>query len=646
MNYKPILRYGVLILILGVIFLSAQNITNANYVLGEKIEIPASHATFFNPPPPVDSSKIFPTATDCVACHGFDPNGNALVDFFGNDVNIYDDWVPTMMGMAAKDPLWRAKVSHETTVNPEHKEALETVCTSCHAPMGHYNAMYGGAEHYTIAEMLADTIALDGVSCAVCHKMSSTDIGDHNSGFMVFDTARVMYGPYPGPFEAPMELYTGFTPAYGPHINDAGVCASCHTLITNSVDLEGEPTGNKFVEQATYHEWLNSKYNDDNVTCQACHMPRLEEPVIISSDNKKIEPRAPFALHDLVGANTFMLKLMKDNRDTLDLAGDPEDFDETIAKTFTMLKTKSIDLEVGFHNFENDTAFFSVHLLNKAGHKFPSGYPSRRAYIEFVMTSLEGDTLFHSGKLDEHYELLGHDANYEPHYDVITEEGQVQIYQLVPVDVNGDFTTILERGDTPAKDNRLPPIGFTTDDVVYDTTLIAGTALADLNFNKNTLGEEGTGRDVVYYNIPMNGYSGEVEITARVHYQALPPRWVSELFEVNTPEIELFKEMFFDADREPVMVKEEVLGVVLFVDAINDPALDGYLVYPNPAVKGKVQFLIPDDSKVLNVEVYDLKGQLVKSEKGDVREISVNGSGLYVLKIETDKGVVTRKIVF
>ena len=186
MNFKLSLKYTLTILVFAILFLSIKNNGEADYVMGKKLKMPVGHAGFFSPPPPnVDSTKIFPTASDCVACHGFDPNGNALVDFFGNDVNIYDDWRPTMMGMSAKDPFWRAKVSHETLINPGHADALETVCTSCHAPMGHYNAMYAGAEHYTIAEMLTDTIALDGVSCAVCHKLSSTDIGEHNSGLHV-----------------------------------------------------------------------------------------------------------------------------------------------------------------------------------------------------------------------------------------------------------------------------------------------------------------------------------------------------------------------------------------------------------------------------------------------------------------------------
>jgi len=50
---------------------------------------------------PVDSSILFPTASVCKGCHGFDPQMNAYIDKEGNDVNIFDDWSATMMANSA-----------------------------------------------------------------------------------------------------------------------------------------------------------------------------------------------------------------------------------------------------------------------------------------------------------------------------------------------------------------------------------------------------------------------------------------------------------------------------------------------------------------------------------------------------------------
>ncbi len=67
---------------------------------------------------PIDSNVLFPTAKLCSGCHGHDPNMNALITTSGVDVNIYDDWRSSMMANSAKDPFWRAKVTHEILVNP------------------------------------------------------------------------------------------------------------------------------------------------------------------------------------------------------------------------------------------------------------------------------------------------------------------------------------------------------------------------------------------------------------------------------------------------------------------------------------------------------------------------------------------------
>ena len=77
-----------------------------------------------------------------------------------------------------------------------------------------------------------------------------------------------------------MQLYEGYTPTYSPHTDQSAMCASCHTLITQTVDLSGNFTGGEFVEQATYHEYLNSSFPAANIKCQTCHMPQLGDPIV------------------------------------------------------------------------------------------------------------------------------------------------------------------------------------------------------------------------------------------------------------------------------------------------------------------------------------------------------------------------------
>jgi len=596
---------------------------------------------------PIDSNILFPTSKTCSGCHGHDPNGFALVTTSGEDVNIHDDWRSTMMANSARDPFWRAKVTHEILVNPAHSAVLQDKCTSCHAPAGHYQAkLKRGQAHYSLYEMYDDSLGLDGVTCQICHAQPPDKLGQLHSGELYFDTnyIRVANGPYEFPFSPPMHTFVGITPVFGPHIGDAGICAGCHTLITHTADLEGNLTGGTFVEQATYHEWLNSRYDKDrdNITCQSCHMQQLLDEIIISANYLNLTPRFPFGLHELAGANVTMLKLMKENRTALGIDAEAEHFDSTIAATLRMLQQHTLDLSLEPGLLHGDTMVLKLLLANKAGHKFPSGYPSRRAWVEFTVTDANGAVLFHSGRMDADYSLPDEDPNFEPHYNVISRPDQVQIYEMVPGDVTGAFTSVLERGDVQLKDNRLVPQGFTTLDPAYDTTRIVGAALQDPDFNKQPDGMEGTGADVLHFHIPNPGYTGALTVRARVWYQSLPPKWMAAMFEYSSPEIDTFRNMFEAADRSPVLVAEAVLED-LQVSPVSTKAnpYAALRVFPTLSPDGRVTIGVPAGDQLRRVQVWDARGRLVW-DRTSTELLLPDTPGVYLVCVETRK---TRKVV-
>ena len=539
----------------------------------------------------VDSSLIFPTATSCVGCHGPDPMQNAYIDNEGKDVNVFDDWQTSMMANSAKDPFWRAKVSHEVATFPQHRADTEDKCTSCHAPMGHYTKLIRGQGKYGIHDLLVDTVGMDGVSCGACHQMSERDLGNLFSGGLNYDTTRVMYGPFEFPFAPPMRDFVGFTPEYSEHINDEGLCAGCHTLVTNSYNTDGSLSDNFFAEQATYHEWLNSAYalGEGKQTCQNCHIPRIEDSIVISANYAFLEGRSPYGLHELVGGNVTMLKLMKDNKEALGIKATDAAFDETIAATEDMLQRRSLQMQMNVVSGQGaDSLLVEVKVTNLAGHKFPSGYPSRRAVLQFAVVASAGDTLFQSGTFDEQWEVAGLDPEFEPHYNIIDDESQVQIYEFVTGDSDGKPTTLLEQAFVGLKDNRLPPRGFKKDHSTYDTVTIVGAALTDTNFNLFDSGVEGSGSDIIQYHIPLNGYTGPVDVYATMVYQPLPPRWMAPMFATKTDEIDTFKSMFDANDNEPVyMVRDTIAD--LFVNTVSTDQLvsqQQLSVYPNPTEGG------------------------------------------------------------
>lgn len=560
------------------------------------------------------SNNFFVASGDCYGCHGPDEfNNYAFVDSEGRDVNMSDDWRSTMMANSARDPFWRAKVSHEVSVNPDHQDILEDKCTSCHAPMGRYDKFLMGHGLYSMAELAVDPIAQDGVSCLACHMQSDENIGQSFSGELHFDTNNVIYGPYGNVFGSPMTSFVGFEPLFGAHINDAGLCAGCHTLITETADLEGNLTGDTFVEQATYHEWLNSVFNTDanpeeGITCQGCHLPRIDDAIVISANYLFLEGRSPYGLHHLAGANSFMLELLRDNALQLGVTASSTQFDSTIARTNRLLEQNTLLLETEVTGRDLDTAFIEVKLTNLGGHKFPSGYPARRAFVELTVLNATDDTLFRSGGWDEQYEVIGHDASWEPHYDVIRSEDQAQIYEMVMGDVNGDKTTVLERALTHLKDNRLTPLGFTTTHPAYDTTLIAGVPPTDIDFNRFSNGTEGSGTDIVHYHVPMNGHTGLIRVVAKVWYQSAPPRYMEEMFTFETADINTFRTMYEASTPSPRLVKEvEISDLSVAVDDLREL---GVRIFPNPVRDGLLR-IEGISKRITGIEVFDMRGALV-----------------------------------
>lgn len=582
-------------------------------------------------------STYFATAGRCSGCHGHDTNALAMVTPAGVDVNVVDDWRSTMMGNSARDPFFKAKVSHEGLVNPGERIAIENKCLGCHAPLGMHEEEMLGHPPFDMAMLDTSTIGKDGVSCLACHQQQPDSAGHFFSGRIHFgpethhqgDNSARVYGPYPDDEinAAIMTFFVGFRPGQGPHILDGRVCAGCHSLITETHDLAGNPTGGEFVEQATWHEWLNSEYpNDPGTTCRGCHMPRIEDSIVLASEYAFLSGHRPFGLHHLAGGNAFMLRLLKANRLALGIPASDTQFDSTIARTLRNLRS-SVTLDVSMVDRTADTAYVDVSLVDRIGHKFPSGYPSRRAFVQVIAMDADGDTLFQSGRWDDSYELIGHDAGYEPHHDVITQGDQVQIYEMVMGDVNGDVTTTLERAATPLKDNRLVPHGFSTLHPSYDTAMIAGVPPGDIDFNHNALGIEGNAGDVVHYHLPLNGYPGAMTVHARIYYQPVPPLWNQEMFGFHSAAIDTFRNMYAQAEGTPELVDADSLfDTGLSIDARwnNAPR-----VFPNPARDGIVSITGVDIRSIL---LFDAAG----------RRLAINaerGPSLWRLRLPEDPGV-------
>ena len=616
-------RISILIFLIAFIGLAIITLSATNHGEIESFEMQRDFHPGF--PLPDGENTLFYGAGACEMCHGegvLGPNPDANTDPDGNDISPVTTWQSTMMANSSKDPFWQAKVSHEKLENPAIAEDIEATCLKCHAPLGTFNAMHHGVP-YSLDSMQTDPLGLDGVSCLACHAMAPEGLGSVFSANMTYDTNQTVYGQYLDPLTMPMEMSLGLTPTFGAHVSESEACGACHTLITHPVNETGASLDTFYVEQAIYHEWLNSDFAESGESCQDCHLPKMPFDVTISNRPPWLDSRGDYARHDMIGGNALMLRIFAENGDTLGLTASTTDFENTLDKTLQLLENNSLSSSLEIVSTTEDSVTYGFSLENLAGHKLPGGYPSRRLVVEWLVQTPEGDTLFHSGNFNEMYGIDAENEPFEPHYDLIRQEDEVQIYEVVMADYNGNETTVLKYAHHNLKDNRLVPKGFSTGHAAYDTVRIVGDAVDDANFN---LEESGT--DKVHLRLPLAEGWEQWVVTGRVFYQTVSPNWLEEMFSFSSDEIDLFRYLYENADLRPVLLTESRING--FNQLTEDQIT--FNIYPNPTSSF---FRIAASKRMHRITIYDLHGHLVLSQNVNNKnwEVAVQKTGTFLVRV-------------
>jgi len=490
----------------------------------------------------------------CGVCH------NDQIDDNGKDVSIGTAWETSTMANSARDPYWRAKAAATLKNYPHLSHEVDDTCTRCHAPMANEAARKEGVEFslfgdggFMNPENQFFDHAMDGVSCSLCHQIQDTgSLGTvaSMSGNFTIQTFppeqkenRPAYGQYTDPVGAYMTANSDFTPLHGAHMSESSVCGTCHDLKTPTVDSNGEiipaVLEDRFPEQQTFTEWQNSDYRTGgakDANCQSCHMPKNNSPVPLANSGTDIR-RSNFSEHTFLGANTVMLDMFKNFREELGIQ--VTGFDEAIERNREFLKT-SADLTITDTRIEGTDLVTTLQIKNNTGHKLPSGYPSRRVFVNFAVTDASGSIIFESGKMNSDGSIEGADGDdnyrqYEPHYNTITSADQVLIFESIMGDTRGQVTHSLIEAARHLKDNRLTPAGFDKN-VVSGDVAVTGEAFLDNNFN--------AGLDIFEYRIPVS-QSGTYQIIANLIYQPLAYGHLEYLFkDTDVPEVDEFKTIY------------------------------------------------------------------------------------------------------
>ncbi len=426
------------------------------------------------PKPAAINTVRFASVVVCDRCHT--PGAKAMRDVQGADISPVTEIQAGMMGLASRDPYYLAALRREIAANPGAKSAIEATCTRCHAPVGF--AESNGTlslEDLTTATSPAAALGREGVGCAGCHSLEPAKLGEASSftGAQPLRGDRVSFGLLPEPLGEVMQQMSKHMPKPSAHMGESRLCASCHTVLVHRLDATGQPIGDEIPEQTTFLEWRGSDYFDGGVrakTCQGCHMPTTEDELGQGQDIQTPfatrPPDAPirqgYRRHALRGGNSYLLRRLAEHVSWLNAATKPELLRAAADATDRFL-TSSAELLVE----RIDASSAKITISNRAGHKLPTGYPSRRMWLHAIVRDRGGKVLAEWGA-HENGALIGRAGNrldgpgvILPHRSRLDGPDQVIVWEAVPVDAQGKRTHLLLGTASIVKDNRIQPKGWT-----------------------------------------------------------------------------------------------------------------------------------------------------------------------------------------
>jgi hypothetical protein len=291
-----------------------------------------------------------------------------------------------------------------------------------------------------------------------------------------------------------------------------------------------------------------------------------------------------FARHQLQGLNVFLLEMFerfmepdtsKEPNYSNDILGVRKtDYMSTlsnglpnaIANFVQTARHETATIELLQPTIGSQTIAADVRVTNLTGHRLPSGVGFRRAFVEFVVmdtrtidpSSGQPTVVWSSGRTNAAgvivdgqgtplpSEYIGTVTNrkgpYQPHFNgsgrPITQTTQVQIFEELTQDADGNFTTSFLRRNANIKDNRLLPKGWTstgpdpsslTGEALH-STLPEGEAANDPSYL------DGSGTSVVRYQVPLSDLPAgtdpsKLTLKATLYYQSIPPYYLMQRFE-------------------------------------------------------------------------------------------------------------------
>ena len=438
-------------------------------------QVPTRLSDFFLPgTQPETISDPIASSDVCKLCHGdFDTVTEPL-----------RPWQASLMGQAARDPLFRAAL----VVANQDADFAGDLCLRCHTPSGW---LEGRSTPTDGSALIAKDF--EGVTCNACHRIVDPvprddyepndplavdrDILDMlddlpaepHSGDYVIDPQDRRRGPY-DLLDFGLHFWI-----QAPYARQAALCGTCHD-VSNPVYTQQpdgtyafndpntpHPTQSKYDQfpiERTFSEWAASAFaqgpidmggrfggNQPTVsTCQDCHMPATA-----GRGSPLGEFRDDLPTHYFNGGNTWILPAVRNLYRDSDTGLSAESVADSLVRAEEMLLLAS-DLELELAGGD-----LLVRVINQTGHKLPTGYPEgRRMWVNVRFYDGEGVLIDERGAYDTETATLTPDtAVYEA---VIGIDAAVAALTGLPEGPGFHFAL----NNVWHKDNRIPPRGFTS----------------------------------------------------------------------------------------------------------------------------------------------------------------------------------------
>ncbi|MBK9259465.1 MAG: hypothetical protein IPM54_06465 [Polyangiaceae bacterium] len=443
----------------------------------------------------------FAGADGCALCHGG--------GFAGDKTYLpHDSWAGTMMGNAARDPIFRAALA----IANQDEPGIGTFCLRCHSPIafvrGHATPPDGSA---------FDDVDMQGIGCDTCHRAVTS--GPPEAPYHVAN-AQIVYtndlhkrGPYS---DSSVPIHeTAFDPA----LSTSHFCGQCHQ-VTNPIrtlrDASGMQTALEFPLDTTYQEWQSSDYAaPGGAGCIDCHLERAADDLPVATT-----PFAPVREkprnHAFVGANLFGIQAVMAT-DVARANAYPDAFALALERTQKTLRSAArVELlEAPTNAPPGSSIDITVRVENLSGHKFPTGYAEgRRAWIAVVLATPDGEETF----------LLG---GYDPASGEIVDASSTHVYRAQHGRWNGvaaEPAEDLARHDMILSDTRIPPKGFIGALGTFPTS--------EIDYGNMAEGFRHFDDASFALTIPSH-VAGACTLSARVYYQPITRKYVEHLADAN-----------------------------------------------------------------------------------------------------------------